>query len=108
MKYADRVNVSNIVFMPKARTAQHLAPRYAFVRNASMELNDREVHSAPHARYDIVDNGAGSEQVLAYGVRYNNAMLIVSALNMLSEAERVGKMVGEHEQEALPPNHAAE
>jgi hypothetical protein len=48
-------------------------PRYAFVPRGDQGASD--------ALYDIVDNGRGAEEVMAYCVRYKPAVDIVDALN---------------------------
>lgn len=86
------IDINNIKFIPAARVPKLNTARYAFVRCPHWrEQNPREETRTPlhHALYDIVDNGEGTEQVLAYGVRYNAASLIVSALNAVEEASRI-------------------
>jgi hypothetical protein len=56
-------------------------PRYAYVRNSRMIDSKPDRSHWDHALYDIVDNGMGSEEVLAYGVRFEPARLITEALN---------------------------
>jgi len=59
--------------------------RYSFVQTQD---------AGPYALYDIVDNLAGAEQVLAYRVRREPALDIVGALNEREEAKRVQRMKG--------------
>ena len=94
-----KINVNNLVWVPSARRVNMNTARYAFVRNIEWEHLDAE-HKAWHdARYDIVDNGEGTEQVLVRGAHYKAATLIVSALNLMAEHERVTKI----KEEAPPP-----
>jgi hypothetical protein len=64
-----------------------LRPRYAMVRNPNREVHRSHVNLG-WALYDIVDNGQGSESVLAYGVRYEPACFLVQVLNLYEDAER--------------------
>lgn len=65
-------------------------PRFAMVRNVPYEKYAYSGRpNVEHALYDIVDNGDGSERVLAYGVRHDPACEIIGALNVQEELARL-------------------
>jgi hypothetical protein len=101
-KSSQIVDIRNVLFIPAAKRGPLVAPRYAFVRNVEWERLDAEHRAWHDARYDIVDNGEGSEQVLARGVHYKSATLIVGALNMMAEAERTEATRTETSEEEVP------
>jgi hypothetical protein len=75
---------SQQILVTASQRGRYIRARYAFVRAPYYREQGQD-----HALYDIVDNGEGSERVLARLVRYDAAMLIVGALNAVEEAERV-------------------
>jgi hypothetical protein len=81
-------DANNVFVLAPARRVNHLRARYAFVRNPAREFRN-DHHELCWALYDIVDNAAGHERVLAYAVRHEPALEIVSALNAMEEAKRV-------------------
>lgn len=84
------LNLPTLYVAGAATRGKHNRPRYAFVRNIEMERDLARQRVWHDAAYDIVDNGEGSECVMARGVHYRHATVIVGALNMLAEAARIG------------------
>ena len=90
------------VFKEVPRRGNHLRPRYAFVRTLETDRINRMGRSWDNASYDIVDNGEGSERVLARGVDYRAAIEIVGALNMVEETRRVAELLKLEGDQSLP------
>lgn len=86
------VDVANFLAPARRRMAEaqtvYVRPRFAFVRTLETDRINRLGRSWDDATYDIVDNGRGSERVMARGVHYKAAIEIVGALNMVEEAKR--------------------